>query len=118
VVRVRCIDQRRAAPEHNEHRSCVGVSKIQVTNQRVGSQIRCPAPATWRFSSTPIGATARERFLGELLRGEPIIGATNGYIYTGTAPTTRRIEEYTARIIPNFSGVQVPAKLSLIVWQK
>jgi starch phosphorylase len=59
-----------------------------------------------------------ERFLGELLRGEPIIGATNGHIYTGTAPATRRAEEYTVRIIPYFSGVRVPAELSLIAWQK
>jgi starch phosphorylase len=60
----------------------------------------------------------QERFLGELLRGEPIIGATNGHIYTGTAPATRRAEEYTVRIIPYFSGVRVPAELPLIHWQK
>ena len=60
----------------------------------------------------------KERFLGELLRGGPIIGATNGHIYTGTAPATRRAEEYTVRIIPYFSGVRVPAELSLILWQK
>jgi len=60
----------------------------------------------------------KERFLGELLRGEPIIGATNGHIYTGTAPATRRAEEYTVRIIPYFSGVRVPAELPLILWQK
>jgi len=59
-----------------------------------------------------------ERFLGELLRGEPIIGATNGHIYTGTAPATRPPDEYSVRIIPYFSGVRVPAELSLILWQK
>jgi starch phosphorylase len=59
-----------------------------------------------------------DRFLRELLRGEPIIGATNGHIYTGTAPATRRAEEYTVRIIPYCSGVRVPAELSLILWQK
>jgi starch phosphorylase len=57
-------------------------------------------------------------FLGELCRGEAIVGTTNGHIYTGTAPATRRAEEYTVRIIPDFSGVRVPAELSLIVWQK
>jgi starch phosphorylase len=57
-------------------------------------------------------------FLGELLRGEAIIGATNGHIYTGPGPATRPAEEYTVRIIPYFSGVRVPTELPLILWQK
>jgi glycogen phosphorylase len=61
---------------------------------------------------------AEAPFLGELLRGEAIIGATNGYIYTGTAPTTRPAEEYTVRVVPHHPGVRVPAELSLILWQK
>jgi glycogen phosphorylase len=61
---------------------------------------------------------AEPHFLGELLRGEAIIGATNGYIYTGTAPATRPAEEYTVRIIPHYPGVRVPAELPLILWQK
>ena len=47
-----------------------------------------------------------------------IIGATNGHIYTGTAPATRSAEEYTVRIVPYFPGVRVPAELPLILWQK
>jgi glycogen phosphorylase len=61
---------------------------------------------------------AEPPFLGELLRGEAIIGTTNGHIYTGTAPATRPAEEYTVRIVPYFPGVRVPAELSLILWQK
>ena len=61
---------------------------------------------------------AEPPFLGELLRGEAIIGATNGHIYTGTAPATRPAEEYTVRIVPYFPGVRVPAELPLILWQK
>jgi glycogen phosphorylase len=61
---------------------------------------------------------AEPPFLGELLRREAIIGATNGHIYTGTASTTRSVEEYTVRIVPYFPGVRVPAELSLILWQK
>jgi glycogen phosphorylase len=57
-------------------------------------------------------------FLGELRRAEAIIGTTNGHIYTGTAPTTRPVEEYTVRIVPHYPGARVPAELSLILWQK
>ena len=61
---------------------------------------------------------AEAPFLSELRRGEAIIGATNGHIYTATAPATRPAEDYTVRIVPYFPGVRVPAELSLILWQK
>jgi len=61
---------------------------------------------------------AEPPFLGELLRGEAIIGATNGHIYTGTAPATRPATEYTVRIVPHYPGVRVPTELPLILWQK
>ena len=61
---------------------------------------------------------AEPPFVGVLVRGEGIIGTTNGHIYTGTAPATRPAEEYTIRIVPYFPGVRVPAELSLILWQK
>jgi glycogen phosphorylase len=61
---------------------------------------------------------AEAPFVGELSRGEPIIGAANGHLYTGTAPGTRPAEEYTVRIIPCHPGVRVPAELPLIIWQK
>ena len=61
---------------------------------------------------------AEAPFLGELLRGEAITGATNGHIYTGTAPATRPSEEYTVRIVPHHPGARVPAELPLILWQK
>ncbi len=61
---------------------------------------------------------AEAPFVGELSRGEPIIGAANGHLYTGTAPGTRPAEEYTVRIIPCRPGVRVPAELPLILWQK
>jgi glycogen phosphorylase len=57
-------------------------------------------------------------FVTELIRGDPIIGATNGHIYAGTAPATRPAEHYTVRIIPYHPGVRVPAELALILWQQ
>jgi starch phosphorylase len=61
---------------------------------------------------------AEAPFVGDLSRGEQIIGAANGHLYSGTAPGTRPSEEYTVRIIPRRSGVRVPAELPLILWQK
>jgi starch phosphorylase len=48
----------------------------------------------------------------------PIPGTTNGYVYKAGVPADRPAQDYTARIIPYFPGVQVPAELSLIYWQK
>jgi glycogen phosphorylase len=64
------------------------------------------------------GRDAAAPFIGELTRGEEIIGATNAHMYCGAAPTIRPAEEYTIRIIPYYSGVQVPAEFPLIRWQK
>jgi starch phosphorylase len=75
-----------------------------------------PADIAVQFYADPRDAEAP--FLGELLRGEAIIGATNGHIYTGAAPATRPAEEYTVRILPHHPGVRVPAELPLILWQK
>jgi glycogen phosphorylase len=54
----------------------------------------------------------------ELIRSEPIIGATNGHIYAGTAPAARPAEGSPVRIISYFPGVRVPAELALTLWQK
>jgi starch phosphorylase len=48
----------------------------------------------------------------------PIPGTANGHIYAGTAATLRPAGEYTVRIRPDCQGVQVPAEISLILWQK
>ncbi|MGO8917352.1 MAG: alpha-glucan family phosphorylase [Stellaceae bacterium] len=54
----------------------------------------------------------------ELVRGEQIAGAVNGYVYTGRASSTRPSEDFTVRIVPHHSGVRVPTELALIFWQK
>jgi glycogen phosphorylase len=57
-------------------------------------------------------------FVGDLARGEAIIGAANGHIYTGSAPSVRPAEDYTVRVIPCYSGARIPTELPLILWQK
>jgi starch phosphorylase len=53
-----------------------------------------------------------------MARGAPISGSNNGHIYSATAVTARPLEDYTIRITPARAGVEVPAELALISWQK
>jgi starch phosphorylase len=50
--------------------------------------------------------------------GDPIAGASNGYVYIVTVPADRPAQDYTPRVVPYFDGVQVPAEMSLIHWQR
>jgi starch phosphorylase len=50
--------------------------------------------------------------------GEALSGAKHGFLYHGVAPADRPIGHYTARVVPAYPGVRVPAELPLIVWQK
>jgi len=53
-----------------------------------------------------------------MARGAPISGSGNGHIYNGSAAATRPAEDYTIRVVPTRAGVEVPAELALIHWQK
>jgi glycogen phosphorylase len=57
-------------------------------------------------------------FVAELHRGDAIVGAANGHLYSGTAPSARPRSHYTPRIIPHYTGARIPAELPLILWQK
>ncbi len=45
-------------------------------------------------------------------------GTINIYIFTASASAERPADDYTPRIIPYFSGVNVPLESSQILWQK
>jgi starch phosphorylase len=45
-------------------------------------------------------------------------GAPDGCIYHATVSTTRPATDYTARVIPQRSGVAVPLESALILWQR
>jgi glycogen phosphorylase len=53
-----------------------------------------------------------------LYQEQPIPGALNGYIYAGELPALRPADDYTARVVPYRQGVQVPAELPLVAWQR
>jgi starch phosphorylase len=54
----------------------------------------------------------------ELSRGQRLVGAENGYVYSGTVPATRLRADYTARVIPFRAGVAVPLETTQILWQR
>jgi starch phosphorylase len=53
----------------------------------------------------------------EMTRLRPLEEATSVYVYEGRVSATRPASDYTARIIPNQSGVAVPLEASYIRWQ-
>ncbi|HXY55458.1 MAG TPA: alpha-glucan family phosphorylase [Nitrospirota bacterium] len=64
------------------------------------------------------GLNGSEPVRKELKRGRRLVGAENGYLYSGTVPGTRPPVDYTARIIPFRAGVAVPLETTLILWQQ
>jgi starch phosphorylase len=49
---------------------------------------------------------------------QAIPGAMNGYIYAGDVPGLRSANDYTVRVVPHREGVQIPAELAMISWQR
>ena len=60
------------------------------------------------------GAPVRQ----EMKRLRQVEGATRGYVYGAQVPATRPTTDYTARVIPYFSGVAVPLEAAQILWQR
>jgi starch phosphorylase len=54
----------------------------------------------------------------EMSRDQQLVGAENGYIYKGRVPTTRQADDFTARIVPYFTGVALPLEETHILWQR
>jgi starch phosphorylase len=45
-------------------------------------------------------------------------GAANGHAYRARVPATRPATDYTARLIPHYTGVAVPLEAARILWQR
>jgi len=50
--------------------------------------------------------------------GQPIVGATNGFLYEGCVSGARPASDYTARVLPAHPQAQLPGELPLIRWQR
>jgi starch phosphorylase len=62
--------------------------------------------------------TERGPFRQTMDRGQPLVGAAYGYLYTAFVPADRPEEHYTARVIPHRPGASVPLEASEILWQR
>jgi starch phosphorylase len=54
----------------------------------------------------------------EMSRDQQMVGAENGYIYKARVPTTRQPDNFTARIVPHFTGLAIPLEEAHILWQR
>ena len=56
--------------------------------------------------------------LEEMKIAQPLPDAPRRCVYRATVPTTRPARDYTARVIPQRSGVAVPLESARILWQR
>jgi starch phosphorylase len=54
----------------------------------------------------------------EMKRGQQLAGAVGCYLYSAMVPAARPPADFTARVIPCFSGVAVPLEEAHILWQR
>jgi starch phosphorylase len=65
------------------------------------------------YADGPEGQSFRQ----PLARGEKLPGGGQAYVFTGQAPATRPVGDFTPRLLPHFPGVAVPLEIPLILWQ-
>jgi starch phosphorylase len=53
-----------------------------------------------------------------LARGEPLVGATRAWIYTGRIRADRPAADFTARLIPRHPQAAIPLEAAQILWQR
>jgi starch phosphorylase len=52
----------------------------------------------------------------EMRRGQPLV-ESNGYTFNVQVPSTHPAAVYTARVIPQHTGIEVPLEANRILWQ-
>jgi len=53
-----------------------------------------------------------------MTRGASLVGATNGYVYSGCVSASRPVLDYTARVIPHHPEAASPLEAARILWQR
>ena len=53
-----------------------------------------------------------------MTRGQSLVGAIGGYLYTASVPATRPAADYTPRLVPSKDGVFVPLEANEILWAR
>jgi starch phosphorylase len=54
----------------------------------------------------------------EMTRGQPLVGAINGFVYRASAPANRPASDYTPRMVSHLDAIAIPLEASLIRWQR
>lgn len=53
-----------------------------------------------------------------LVRGAPLVGASNAWTYTGQIIADRPAADFTARLIPRHPQAAIPLEAAQILWQR
>jgi len=61
---------------------------------------------------------APEQVCHPLARKAALVGANNGYLYTGAVRADRPVENFTPRVVPAHSSANVPLEASFITWYR
>jgi starch phosphorylase len=75
-----------------------------------------PAAVVVELYSNGVNGSGPERHTMKSVR--PLTGVPGGYVYSTAVSATRPPAAYTARMVPQFSGVAVPLESSRILWQR
>jgi starch phosphorylase len=54
----------------------------------------------------------------EMTRARKRLGKTGAFLYSARVPAVRPTMDYTARVIPHRTGVEVPLEANYILWQR
>ncbi len=99
-----------------------GEVKLETDGEQHGFEVQVylddlePKAVRVELYADGVNGSAPERV--EMKRVRQLVGATNGYAYRAGVPAARPATDYTARVIPNFSGVAVPLEAPQILWQR
>jgi len=75
-------------------------------------------PSTVRVELYADGVMGSAPVRQEMKRGQQLVGASGGYVYSAAVPAVRPTADYTARVIPHRSGAVVPLEAARILWQR
>ena len=75
-------------------------------------------PGTVRIELYADGLNGDGPALQEMTRGDKLVGAENGFVYTATLSASRPASDYTLRVIPYHPGAAIPLEASQILWQR
>jgi starch phosphorylase len=99
-----------------------GEMKVETTGEQhvfeVEVYLNAADPNAMRAELYADGVNGGDPSRLEMERVNQLTGASGGYAYRALVPATRPATDYTARVIPYYSGVAVPLEAGRILWQR